>query len=67
MFRLEKLYSEKTGPGDVPYLGMLTLFAVALYWEIFTYDSFGPETALYYYYSDGLTFTQALRDRKSVV
>jgi len=61
MFRLEKLYSEKTGPGDVPYLGMLTLFAVALYWEIFTYDSFGPETALYYYYSDGLTFTQALR------
>ncbi|SPF41670.1 membrane hypothetical protein [Candidatus Sulfopaludibacter sp. SbA4] len=47
--------------GDLPYLGFLTLFAFALYWEVFVYDSFGPETALYYYYSDGLTFAQALR------
>ena len=62
MFPVEKLRTEKTGPGDALYLGILTLFAVALDWEVFTYDSFGPETALYYYYSDGLTFTQALRN-----
>ena len=49
------------GLGDVPYLGFLTLFAFALYWEVFAYDSFGPETALYYFYSDGVPFRQALR------
>lgn len=61
MFRLEKLHPEKTGPGDALFLAILTLFAVTLYWEVFTYNSFGPETALYYYYSDGLTFPQAFR------
>src|SRR5260370_32324892 len=52
---------QKVGHRDVPYLGFLTLFACVLYWEVFVYDSFGPETALYYFYSDGLTFAQALR------
>jgi hypothetical protein len=52
---------QRIGRGDVPYLGFLTLFAFALYSEVFVYNSFGPETALYYYYSDQLTFIQALR------
>jgi len=56
MFRPQKI-----GRGDALYLTFLTLFAMALYWEVFVYDTFGPETALYYYYSDGLTLPQVLR------
>jgi len=52
----------KIGRGDVPYLAFLTLFAFAVCWEVFTYNSFGPETSLYYFYSDGLSFGQALRN-----
>lgn len=51
----------KVGRGDLPYLAFLTFFAFAVYWEVFVYDSFGPETALYYFYSDGISFAQAIR------
>jgi len=61
MFPPEKLPPEKARLRHVLHLGLLTVFAFALYGEVFAYDSFGPETALYYYYSDGLTFRLALR------
>jgi hypothetical protein len=61
MLRPEKSRAEKNGYGHLLYLGILTIFAFALYWEAFVYDSFGPETALYYYYSDGVSLALALR------
>ena len=30
------------------YLALLTAFSFALYWEIFTYNTFGPETPLFF-------------------
>ena len=49
------------GRGDLPYLGVLTVFAFAVYQEVFRYASFGPETALYYFWSDGRSFAQTIR------
>src|SRR5262249_47311553 len=53
-------------PGSRPLshvacVGFLTLFAFAVYWEIFAYNTFGPETAMFYYESDGQTFGQMMR------
>ena len=39
---------------------LLSLFALALYTEIFRYHTFGPEFPLFYFYNDG-SFTQMLR------
>ena len=34
------------------YLALLTAFSFALYWEIFTYNTFGPETPLFFMSND---------------
>ena len=55
-------YSPQSGkPPHWVYVGFLTLFSFALYWEAFTYNTFGPETPLFYVANDGLPFSQALR------
>jgi hypothetical protein len=43
------------------YLAVLVLFSFALYADVFMYDTFGPELPLFYFYTDGLSFTQMLR------
>jgi Malectin domain len=43
------------------YLALLTAFSFALYWEIFAYNTFGPETPLLYISNDGQTFRQMMR------
>ena len=43
------------------YPALLTALSFAIYWPAFFYDSFQPETALYYFYSDGRNFLQALQ------
>ena len=43
------------------HLAWLTALSFAIYWPAFFYDSFQPETALYYFHNDGLTFPLALR------
>ena len=43
------------------YLAILTAFSFALYWEVFTYNTFGPETPLFYMGNDGQTFRHMMR------
>jgi hypothetical protein len=43
------------------YVGFLTVFSFVLYREIFTYNTFGPETPLFYVENDGQPFSQLLR------
>ncbi|HXB74895.1 MAG TPA: malectin [Candidatus Acidoferrales bacterium] len=43
------------------YLACLTAFSFALYWEMFTYNTFGPETPLFYVANDLQPFRQILR------
>ncbi len=40
------------------YLVLLTAFSFALYWEIFTYNTFGPETPLFFMSNDQESFRQ---------
>src|SRR5260370_5692702 len=40
------------------YLALLTAFSFALYWEIFTYNTFGPETPLFFMSNDQESFRQ---------
>jgi hypothetical protein len=48
------------------YVGFLTLFSFALYPEIFTYNTFGPETPLFYIANEGLSFSQMLQTYANV-
>src|SRR5215471_10005384 len=43
------------------YVCSITVFAVFLYWDIFTYNTFGPETPLFFLWSDGRSFAEMLR------
>jgi hypothetical protein len=43
------------------YVGFLTIFSFVLYLPIFTYNTFGPETALFYMANDGQPFSSILR------
>ena len=43
------------------YVGFLTLLSFLIYSEIFTYKTFGPETAMFYYENDGHSFELMLR------
>ncbi len=42
------------------YPAILTLFSIALYTDVFLYDTFGPEFPLFYFYTEGRSFTQIL-------
>src|SRR5215467_5890661 len=54
-------FQKRNNPPHLVYVGFLTLFSFALYWQIFTYNTFGPETALFYFYNHGQTFRQMIR------
>ena len=43
------------------HVGFLTVFSFVLYQAIFTYNTFGPETALFYMGNDGQPFSNVLR------
>jgi hypothetical protein len=43
------------------HLAAVSIFSVALYIDVFLWDTFGPEFPLFYFYTDGLSFTQMLR------
>jgi hypothetical protein len=44
------------------YVTVLTLFGFALYLRVFTYNTFGPETPLFYFWSEGRPFREMLRN-----
>lgn len=44
-------------------LAVFIVFAFALYADNFTCNTFGPELPLFYFYTDGLSFTQTLRSQ----
>jgi len=43
------------------YLSLLSFLSFVLYWQVFTYNTFGPETALFYYWTDGAPFHEMIR------
>jgi len=46
---------------NLVYVGFLTLLSFLIYSEIFTYTTFGPETAMFYYETDSHPFGLMLR------
>jgi Malectin domain len=53
---------QKDGIGThLLYVGFLTILSFVIYSEIFTYNTFGPETAMFYYENDGHPFDLMLR------
>jgi hypothetical protein len=44
------------------YVGFLTFFSFLFYVRIFVYNTFGPETPLFFQWSDGASFGQMLRN-----
>ena len=56
-----RLQNSREQHSHATYVGLITAFAFALYIQIFTYNTFGPETPLFYFYSDGQPFGQMLR------
>src|SRR5215467_14484566 len=43
------------------YVGLLAFFTLFLYWAVFTYNTFGPETPLFFYWTDGAPFQEMFR------